>query len=320
MSDTNGLNLPSNQNRTGQGTAVEQSRAAAEVHAAILVAQQAPRDTSRALSTMEESCRQYELAKLAFFRFPRAGQNVTGPSVHLARELARCWGNIQYGVQELRRDDEYGQSEMQAFAWDVETNARTSTVFIVPHKRDKRAKSGESEPERLVDMRDIYENNANAGARRVRECVFNVLPPWFVERAKDLCNNTIERGDSDTPLPRRITQAVDMFDQLGVKQDQLEGKLGRASTGWTAQDVAQLGIIYQSIQRGETTRDAEFAPARVTAAELVGQQQPAAGEAAEDPAEPAQDEPVSAGDSAETTEGNGYREDDPDLFAHQEQQ
>lgn len=303
----NGINLPSNQHRTGQGTAVEQSRAAAEVHAAILVAQQAPRDTSRALATLEESCRQYELAKLAFFRFPRAGQNVTGPSVHLARELARCWGNIQYGVQELRRDDTYGQSEMQAFAWDVETNARTSTVFIVPHKRDKTDRQGNPAPEALTELRSVYENNANAGARRVRECIFNVLPPWLVERAKDLCQNTIERGDSDTPLPRRISQAISMFDELGVKQDQLEHKLGRASTGWSAHDVAQLGVIYQSIERGETTRDAEFAAARVTAAELAGDDTAEADQAS-----------TEHDDAAADDSEQGYRDDDPDLTAHQE--
>lgn len=105
--------------RIGQGTAVEQSRAAAEVQAAVVVAQQCPRNIQQAVAEMRESCRQPYLAERAFYRYGRGGSTVTGPSVHLARELARCWGNIQYGLVELRRDDEYGQSEMQAFAWDV---------------------------------------------------------------------------------------------------------------------------------------------------------------------------------------------------------
>jgi hypothetical protein len=147
--------------RLGQGTAVEQSRAVAEVQAAIVVAQQCPRNIQGALAEMRTSCQQLFLAEKAFYRFPRGGQTVSGPSVHLARELARTWGNVQYGLVEMRRDDEFGQSEMQAFAWDVEKNSRNSSTFIVPHFRD--TKQG---PKKLTDTRDIYEINTNNGSWR----------------------------------------------------------------------------------------------------------------------------------------------------------
>lgn len=243
--------------RVGQATAVEQSRAVAEVQAAIVVAQQCPRDINAAVGQMRQSCQQKGLAERAFYRFPRSGQTVTGPSVHLARELARCWGNIQYGVSEMRRDDEQGQSEMQAWAWDVQTNTRSSQTFIVPHKRDH--KSG---PKPLVDMRDVYENNANNGARRLREAIFSVLPPWFVEEASGLCNQTLADGGGRS-LPQRIADATNLFGSLGISADQLESKLGRKSGQWTEHDVAQLGVIYKSLQRGEVTKDEEFPPQRL---------------------------------------------------------
>lgn len=287
--------LPSDNHRVGQATAVEQSRAAAEVHAAILVAQQCPRDTQKAKAMMEDSCRQMELAERAFFQFRRGGSPVTGATVHLAKELARCWGNIQYGVQELRRDDGHGQSEMQAFAWDVETNARTSTVFIVPHKRDK--KDG---PESLTDMRDIYENNANSGARRVRECIFGVLPPWFVQKAKNLCSETIQNGGGK-PLADRVSEAIAAFRAMGIKQDQLESRVELPSNAWTAQDVANLGVLWQSIQNGELSKAEEFPPARVTAEQITGsttEANPEQSTAAESP----------------TDDTGELRPDDPDLF------
>ncbi|WP_263165450.1 hypothetical protein [Streptomyces sp. SCSIO ZS0520] len=250
--------------RIGQGTAVEQSRAAAEVQAAVVVAQQCPRNIQAALAEMRESCRQPYLADRAFFRYSRAGSTITGPSVHLARELARVWGNVQYGLVELRRDDEYGQSEMQAFAWDVQTNSRNSSTFVVPHRRD--TKHGVKE---LKDMRDIYENNANNGARRVREAIFAILPPWFVEEAKDLCNRTLQDGGGK-PLARRIADAVKAFEGLGITAGRIETKLGRPSDQWTEHDVAQLGVIHQSLQRGEVTADEEFPAPRVTAEEITG--------------------------------------------------
>ena len=50
-----------------------------------------------------------------------------------------CWlpggGNVQYGINELRRDDSAGESEMRAWAWDVQNNTRSVRSFIVPHAR-----------------------------------------------------------------------------------------------------------------------------------------------------------------------------------------
>lgn len=250
--------------RVGQGTAIEQSRAVAEVQAAAFLAQQFPRNVQSAIAEMQQMCKRMGLAEKAFYRYPKGGQTVTGKSVHLARELARCWGHIHHGLMEMRRDDDFGQSEMQAWAWDVQTNNRSSHTFISPHRRDKRGG-----PEKLTDLRDIYENNANQGARRVREAIFAVLPDWFVDEAADLCQQTLAHGGGK-PLPQRIADAVRLFEGRGVVLDQLETKVGRPSGKWTEHDVAQLGITWQSLQRGEVTVEQEFPAPRVTADEITG--------------------------------------------------
>lgn len=250
--------------RVGQATAVEQSRAVAEVHAAIVVAQQCPRDVQAARLHIQNSCSQLRFAEQAFFRYKRAKSQISGPTIHLARELARCWGNVQYGIAEMSRDDEHGQSEMLAFAWDVQTNSRSSTTFIVPHKRDT---TEGSKP--LVDMRDIYENNANMGARRVREMIFAILPPWLVEEAKELCNKTLADGGGE-PLPKRIDAAIVGFAGLGVSTERLEQKLGRPKEEWTGYDVAQLRVIFRSIRRHEVAVEDEFPPAKLSVTDVVG--------------------------------------------------
>ncbi|SEN89034.1 hypothetical protein [Nonomuraea pusilla] len=255
--------------RVGQATAVEQSRAVAEVHAAIVVAQQCPRDVQAARLDIQNSCSQMSFAEQAFFRYKRSSSTISGPTIHMARELARCWGNVQYGIAEMSRDDEHGQSEMMAFAWDVQTNSRSSTTFIVPHKRDT---SDGTKP--IVDMRDIYENNANMGARRVREMIFAILPPWLVEEAKELCNKTLA-GGGDKPLAVRVDEALVGFAGLGVAADRLEQKLGRPKEEWNGYDVAQLRVIYRSIQRREVTVEDEFPAPKLTAAQVVGSPQPA---------------------------------------------
>lgn len=253
--------------RVGQGTAVEQSRAASEVHYRVLVAQQVPRDEDAVVESMRRSCSKLRLAEKAFYKLPRGKDSVEGPSVHLARELARIWGNIDYGVTELRQDDEYGQSEIQAFAWDLQTNARSAQTFIVPHKKDVG-----SSTKKLLKMQEIYENNANAGARRVREAIYAVLPQWFVEEAQEICKATIARGDG-TPLPDRIATAIAAFERdLGVTLAQLEAKVARSKDRWDEQDVAGLSVTYRSIKAREVSKDDEFPSAvqQVTADELTG--------------------------------------------------
>lgn len=265
--------LPS---RLGQATAVEQSRAVAEVQAAVVIARQFPRSTPRSIEAMETACAQKELAEKAFYRYKRAGSWVEGPTIQLARALALCWGNVEYGVAELHRDDVEALSEMKAWAWDLESNTRPSSTFIVPHKRD--TSDGVKD---LVDMRSIYESNANNGARRLREQIFAVLPAWYTQKAQKLCRETLDRGASETPLAEQITDAVKRFEANGVDRARLVEKLGKPSEDWTLHDVVTLQSIYRSIASGGAQADEEFPPRRVTAEEIkaTAKQAPANGQA-----------------------------------------
>jgi hypothetical protein len=275
----------------GQGTAVEQSRAVAEVAAAVQVARQFPRSTAQAVQQMREACAQPGLAEMAQFSYRRAGSNISGPTIHLAKELARCWSNMHYGVTELIRDDEHGQSEMMSWAWDLESNMRASTTVIVPHVRDA---NGKKVP--LVTNRDIYENNANDGARRLRAQILGVLPKWFVTEAEDLCAKTLrspkDAAGREIPMAQRVASVIQWFSEAGVSREQLETRQGRKADAWTPQDVANLGVVFRTLQRGETTAADEFPVERVTNAEV----QRAAGQAKPPPAPEVQDPPYDPND------------------------
>jgi hypothetical protein len=247
-----------------QATTIEASRAVAEVAGAIKVAQEVPRNMQAATAMMREACAQMGLAERAFYRFRRGKDTITGPTIHLLRELARCFGNVDYGIVELSRDEERGRSEVKAWAWDMQTNTRNSNTFIAPHVRD--VTGG---PKKLTDLRDIYENNTNLGARRLREAIQAILPTWFVDEAKERCNNTLAHGGG-VPLPKRIADAIAMFGELGITIDRLEQKIGRLNADWTSFDVAALGVTYKAIQRGEVTIAEEFPAERVTVNEVLG--------------------------------------------------
>lgn len=244
---------------SSEATAVEQARAVAEVAAAVKVAQEFPRDTSRAIDAMRQACGQKALAVRAFFSLPRAGGKVEGSTVHLARELARCWGNLDYGIRELRRDDESGVSEMQAWAWDQESNVRSSRSFVVPHARMVgSAKRGDKRRERLDDLADIANNNNSVAARAVRETIFTVLPVWFRTEAEDIASRTLQDGGGKT-LAQQVADAVAHFGATyDVTIKQLEAYLGRASKEWTAQNIGSLQVLAGELARGEKRVADEF--------------------------------------------------------------
>ena len=143
----------------------DSQRAIAEVQAALVIAKQFPRNPIEAYDRVMNACQRPGLAQSAVYSYARGGTSVTGPSIRLAEMLAQNWGNIQYGIREL--SSENGESTVEAFAWDVETNTRQTKVFQVPHIRYTRQGT-----KKLTDPRDIYELVANNGARRLRACIF----------------------------------------------------------------------------------------------------------------------------------------------------
>jgi hypothetical protein len=247
--------------KINQGTvAIEASRAIAEAQGKLVIAKRFPRDEVAAYAKAMEACQRPTMAEKAFYSFPRGGQTVEGPTIRFAEELARCWGNIDYGIKELSQDD--GKSEMQAYAWDLETNAQSVQNFTNPHQREQGKKMVT-----LTSQRDIYENNANMATRRLRSRILAILPAWFVEDAIAECKKTLA-GRNDAPLIDRVKKMVVQFAKLGVTQEQIERRLKRKVDTMTADDFTEYVGIYNAIKGGES-KIAEWFTAEPEATELT---------------------------------------------------
>jgi hypothetical protein len=247
--------------KINQGTvAIEASRAIAEAQGKLVIAKRFPRDEVAAYAKAIEACQRPTMAEKAFYSFPRGGQTVEGPTIRFAEELARCWGNIDYGIKELSQDD--GKSEMQAYAWDLETNAQSVQNFTNPHQREQGKKMVA-----LTSQRDIYENNANMATRRLRSRILAILPAWFVEDAIAECKKTLA-GRNDAPLIDRVKKMVVQFAKLGVTQEQIERRLKRKVDTMTADDFTEYVGIYNAIKSGES-KIAEWFTAEPEATELT---------------------------------------------------
>lgn len=232
-----------------QGTvAVESHRAIAEAQGKLVIAKRFPRDEFQAFADMKKACQRPGLASKAFYSYPRGGETISGPTIRLAEELARCWRNIEYGIKELSQDN--GKSEMQAFAWDLEANTMSVQNFTNPHAREVKNK-GQTTIKQLTSLRDIYENNANMAGRRLRARILAVLPADFVEEAIAECKKTLA-GKNDTPLADRVRNMIVQFEKLGVTREMIEKRLKRSVDTMNATDLTDYVGIFNSLKDGQT--------------------------------------------------------------------
>jgi hypothetical protein len=228
---------------TGAAAQALVQREVTEVQSAMLIAKRFPRDPKISWDRIITACTRQTLAEHALYKYARGGTDIEGPSIRLAEELARQWGNIVCGVTEIVRMA--GHSECLAYAWDLETNFRDEKRFTVRHWRDTR-QGGYA----LTDERDIYEVIANMGARRKRACILTVIPGDITEAAVTEIKRTLHTNVKITA--ERLKNMAEAFEKFGVTKEMLEK---RAQRRWDVETITpalfvQLNSIFNSLKDG----------------------------------------------------------------------
>ncbi len=244
--------LPAQARQTGGAVAQsDQQRAVAEVQAAMMIARMNPRDPIVAVDRILNACTRPTLANAAVYQYSRGGSDITGPSIRLAEAMAQAWGNMQFGIRELSQAN--GESTVQAYCWDVETNTRREMTFQVPHIRHTR-----QGVRRLEDPRDVYELVANQGARRLRACILAVIPGDVTEAAVAQCETTMHTS-ADTS-PEATKKLVEAFAAYSVTREQIEKRIQRRVDAIQPAQVVSLRKIYASLRDGMSTTADWFEP------------------------------------------------------------
>ncbi len=220
---------------------VERMRAVTETLASLEIAQRFPRDERKAMDRILTACTRPSLAEKALYAYARGGTNISGPSIRLAETLAQCWGNLDFGFREIERRK--GESSVESFAWDKETNTTARRAVQVAHVRDTRQGA-----KILTDGRDIYELIANDAARRTRAAILALIPADVVDAAVQQVNKTLTTSIKITP---ELTEnLVTKFGAIGVPLEALEKNIQRRIDTITPALVIRLRTIYNSINDG----------------------------------------------------------------------
>lgn len=225
-----------------------QALAKHEIESALVIAQRMPRDEAQAEQRIMRACSSPRFSAMVQYSYPRgSGENrqiIKGPTVKVARELARCWGNIRWGTDIIADDEE--TRTLRSWAWDLETNAKTSrdTTF---KKLIYRKKGGWVKP----DERDLRELSERMAAFAIRNCLLDVLPEELVALALETSQKTLEGKAAKDPTEAR-RQISEAFRTLGVSVKDLEQYLGHSLTQCSPAEIAELRPIYKSILDGQT--------------------------------------------------------------------
>jgi len=220
--------------------------ATAEVQAGVIIAKRFPRSEDGAFEKLMKSCDRSSFADDAAYTFPRGTVKVTGPSINLAREAARVWGNIEYGVLIIHDDDD--MRKIKAWAWDKESNSRSFAEDTFK-KLVFRKKDGGVWVK--PDERDLRELTNRRGAILKRNCLLELLPKDLIEDALAKCKETLKSNAAKDPGAARKAIIL-AFSQFNITPEMLEKKLGHKIALCTPDEIAELRQIHQSIEDGNS--------------------------------------------------------------------
>jgi hypothetical protein len=240
-------------------------RAQAEIQSSIIIAKKFPRDVTKGYMELQKSARRPTFARKARYSFPRGGQEVAGPSVNLAREAARCWGNIRYGVTMMPTEDDEEWIQIEAWAHDAETNTWAYAQDRFPNKVQRRNKGWVKPDER--DRRELVNRR---GAISVRNALLQLLPFDVIEDAVNACLATTRAAASQDLEENRedtIRKLVMAFEQMGVTKEMIEKRLGHSTELTDAAELDELRSVWHSMHDGNTNRNDHF---NVPAAQAEG--------------------------------------------------
>lgn len=198
-------------------------------------------DNSIAMATMD-----YETAKECCYALPRGGKTITGESVHLARIIVSCYGNLRAESKITSVTDTTVTAT--AMVWDLEAN-------VAVKKEASRSIVGSKG--RFKEDMILVTGNAVA-AIAYRNAVFDVVPKAITKKVYNAAQEVITGDVSDeTKLIKKRKEVIDGFkNTYGIEEKDLLKVIGLNTTSQIkAEQLSVLIGIAQSLKDGVTTVD-----------------------------------------------------------------
>lgn len=232
----------------------------------VAVSVQRPRNARKVLSTvLDELSIVPAMAAECYYTIPykqwnprkqrKETVNVTGPSVHGMRMIARAWGNCS--VKSAITGEDGRTVYLSGLFLDLENNFREERVF--PCSKYLKRRGGEIE--RLDDSR-LMQAILAAASKAERNAIYAGIPRWLTksvdQRARELAANEVKQSESKT---------LEAFLRLGVTREMIEEHFGAKVKDLSPDQIADLRGFYTALRDEATTVEAIFGADKEDAAE-----------------------------------------------------
>ncbi len=247
-----GRELPGTRDVT---TRAEEERASMEVKALIFHAMKNPRDEERGMREIERVAKIPEFAEKAYYSYPRSKTEIFGPSIHLADEFKRIWGNIVTKQTIVHEDDD--SFVIEVMAWDLQTNVASGRQAVIKNLIQRKDASGRTQWIR-PDERDKRELIERHHSLLRRNCILGLLPRWFVDKVVRISRDTMKKRAGKVNI-EELRKKVELdFEAMGIYREQIESYIGHSLSATTVEEIAELQGIIQSIRDGAARKEEYF--------------------------------------------------------------
>ena len=180
---------------------------------------------------------------------------IEGPSIKLANDIARLYGNCEIDVRVTDLGDSW---LIYAKFFDAETGF----TMTRPFQQRKGQRGMRTESERALDI--ALQIGVSKAIRNVIVNSLQSIADFALEEARNALVDKVGKN-----LEGYRGRAVDRLKQMAVDLPRVEHVIGRAAAKWTAPDVARVIAMIQSINDGMTTIDDAFPPTAEEASSTV---------------------------------------------------
>lgn len=224
----------------------------AEVDLQIATAKRYPRQLSIAKQSMTSfATLDEETAQACFYKLPRGGKNIEGPSVRLAEIAVSCYGNLRVGsrIISTTTSGDNPHVVVQSVAHDLEKN---TAVTIEKRRRITKKKSKDA-----IDEDDINLAANACSAIAFRDAVFKVVPMAIIKPVFEAAKK-VAIGDAKT-LGDRRAKCLETFGKMGVAKERVLSMLQKKSIEDIDLEALETMIgLYNAIKDGTTSIDDAF--------------------------------------------------------------
>jgi len=172
---------------------------------------------------------------------------IEGPSIKLANDVARIFGN---NVNEIRELDVGDAWVFYARFTDIETGFSMERAY---RQRKGQTSLKTKDVDRQLDI--AYQIGQS---KAIRNCIVNSLQIYADFAFEEARNSLVDKIGKD--IERYRERTIQGLKNMPVELGRVERMLGRAAKDWLAPDIAKIVAQMKAVADGMTTIDEAFPP------------------------------------------------------------